>query len=189
MAGCQEFGKQLSAYADGELEASSQAEVHQHVQGCASCRQALRELQALSSVTRAEPPAVSGEEWQRRWRLIREAVPEIQPRLMSWQDISAWFANRRRQWVPLASAAALFLALVLGFSLLEQRPARSPGISSYAVDSEPVLAVSSAASPPELLEGSFSSNYMPLFLTSGDKDVAIVWLVEKEGASPESSAL
>jgi hypothetical protein len=84
----------------------------------------------------------------------------------------------------------LFLALVFGFSVLErQGSGRTAGVGSDTAVGAPVLAATSAASPPELVEGSFSADYMPVFLTSGDKDVTIVWLVPQEGVSPESTAL
>lgn len=189
MAGCQAFEKQLSAYLDGELEPVLKQELEEHLKGCPRCRQALQELSLLSSIVKAEQPAVPDKEWQRRWKLIREAVPEILPRVAGWRAIAACFANRREQWVPLAAAAALFLVLVFGFSVLEQqRGARLPAPASYDVAAQAALVASTATNPPELLD-SFSPGYIPFFLTSGDRNVAIVWLLEKEEVSPESSAL
>jgi anti-sigma factor RsiW len=44
MAGCHDLIKQLSAYADGELDANLCAELKRHLEGCVDCRLMLDRL-------------------------------------------------------------------------------------------------------------------------------------------------
>ena len=66
----------LSAYLDGALDAGALERVEAHLEVCASCGRAYRELQALQRVLRGLPEAPMSEGFAERlhWRLQREAA-------------------------------------------------------------------------------------------------------------------
>src|SRR5205823_6160775 len=52
---CQEAGRTLDAYIDGELDASEAAAVADHAAGCTICRQRLAALESLGRLIRGGP--------------------------------------------------------------------------------------------------------------------------------------
>jgi len=110
---CGRTRKLLGAYHDGELTAGQQDAVQQHVEQCAGCREALRQIERLGRVGSADRsmPDVSDPEWERRWMQIRQRLgggtvaEPIAPR-------RAWLW-RRPAWASAAAAAVLIAAGVL----------------------------------------------------------------------------
>ena len=54
---CGQFQSQLSAYHDGELDATAMARLDAHLQACASCAAELQALRAMSRAMQMIPPA------------------------------------------------------------------------------------------------------------------------------------
>lgn len=99
---CEEIGKYLDAYVDGELEAGLMLEVESHIDGCESCAARKRLKQDLKSQIAALGKQIQAPEH------LRQRVATLSSR------------HRRRRLIvlataaPLAAAAALLLVLVLG---------------------------------------------------------------------------
>ena len=86
----------LSAFVDGELEATQALEVERHVAACASCRQFVHEMQWLDDYGRAALDAI---------HVGEAAMPS-----------TAWWRPLRIKWArPMSLAAAA--AVVLAFSI------------------------------------------------------------------------
>jgi hypothetical protein len=86
----------LSALADGDLSRRATARVCTHLAGCAACRQALAELEALKEGLSSLPPAEAPDDWS----LLLRKLPVAPPPARRW---------RRFVLVPaLASVAAAF---------------------------------------------------------------------------------
>ena len=84
----------ISAFADGELEASHAAEVAQHISQCASCRQLFEEMQWVDDCGRAALGAI---------HIGEPTTANI-----------IWWRSPRRKWarpLSLAGAAAVVLTL------------------------------------------------------------------------------
>lgn len=93
----------LSAYLDDELSTDARVDATGHLLACAQCRATLDELEALGHGLRALPcPPLPG-----------ELPVRLQTRFASRSRHTS-----RRDWVPLASAAAsILLGLLLGSAL------------------------------------------------------------------------
>ncbi len=173
MTACKACERRISAYVDNELSPALSKELETHLATCAHCRRLRDEVATLASAARGALPAVSDEEWGTRWRAISSELPSTSPEVIPFRrSISLWIAEPRRQWVPMAAAAVLLLALVLGFRAL---------LLYGAADRSDLSLTFASGNPPELLD-SFCPDYTPLYLGSPDRNVAIVWLVEQEEA-------
>jgi len=101
---CPDMEVKLNEYVDGTLPAAERALVAAHVAGCAGCRAAVAELQALLAAARALPKS-------------------IPPRRDLWGGIAARLGQRatgnvqRAFWTGALAAAAVF-AIVVGTSRL-----------------------------------------------------------------------
>ena len=75
---CPDRVAQLSAYLDGELEASTKKDLERHVATCASCSTHLAELRALSGTIRANAsrPAPDAEKVRRLGESLRAETPD-----------------------------------------------------------------------------------------------------------------
>jgi len=161
---CAPFEADLSALVDGELDPGREAEVREHLSGCAACRERLEALcdvdLALASI--AVPPVPAGLRERLGERIARDAAaPDgrdasrpapVRPR--------APRRPRRRLWRPalgaaLAAAAALALYLALGgldsFRPL-QKPAPEPPVAVTVPERAPAggeIAQAPAVPPPE----------------------------------------
>jgi anti-sigma factor RsiW len=52
---CRQAKEKISAYMDHELDAASSRQVDSHLQGCAECREALKEFQEIDGMVRGMP--------------------------------------------------------------------------------------------------------------------------------------
>jgi mycothiol system anti-sigma-R factor len=100
---CDEAGKSLNAYVDGELDLSHQLELETHVDGCTDCKSELEQIANFKALVRSNMP-------------VYQAPPELRSRIRSTlrKESKAnyeWFFAYGRQ---LACAAAL---VVLGCAL------------------------------------------------------------------------
>ena len=92
---CEDFGPDLSAFADGELDGDAFARVQAHLKGCADCRRALETWREAGRRLRAEDET-SNEATRFRSAVRRRQLAD-----------SGRGPRRWRWW--LAAAAALFL--------------------------------------------------------------------------------
>lgn len=108
--------EQLSAYADGGLDATSRAALEAHLPGCARCRAALADLRAVIAALAALPAPALPRSF---------AIPDAQPLPLDVPartpahraGSSAGRAARVAQWVG-GIAAAVGLTLLLGSALI-----------------------------------------------------------------------
>jgi hypothetical protein len=128
----------ISAYTDGRLEPADRERIHEHLGGCAACRQILADFRALAVAARREAappvPAYLLEKIGRRIDAESEARPALPLR----------FLPRAR--LPLATAAAILMVASLwivlrgrlpGERLAEQRPDAAPPISDSSKEQPP----------------------------------------------------
>lgn len=108
MSSCLEIRERLSDYLDGELSDALRSEVERHVEGCLLCSRELKELRAVVEGARRLP---------REIRPRRDLWPGIEARVsgarrLAWPRALAT-GRSRAQWLQLAAAALLVLAVSL----------------------------------------------------------------------------
>ena len=114
-------GVTLSELVDEGLPAAEAADVRQHLASCAECRTLVDDLQRVKAAATTLPP--------------------LQPRREAWTRVErALRANPApRRTLPLAwlaAAAALLLAVLIGYKLADVRrqPAPAPNVTAEAAD-------------------------------------------------------
>lgn len=108
---CDKFVGDLSALIDGELTASSRAEIEAHVAGCTDCRTRVAELQKLSAGIAALPKVQPPPEFLadvRRRIAKRDRRPEAH-----W-----WIRMIWSPWVELPVKVAAIVAILVGLAAL-----------------------------------------------------------------------
>jgi anti-sigma factor RsiW len=126
------WNSQLSAYHDGELDASHRSDVEQHVATCAECSAYLAELRGLSGLFAAEPVA----------RLSQIGVHRLHRRLQAVTEQGILRLARTMS----AVAACVVLAGSLWLTQLHETPQAAPpwtGIPSNVDE----VAMTDSASP------------------------------------------
>ena len=126
---CEEAKPLLPAYADGELDLPRALALEQHLDGCAACAAALRELRALKQ-------GVRGTTYHRAPDTLRARLAASLPAAPATAPVPAPAAvRRRRDWSrwSLPIAAALALAVGLNVMLAGQRAQQA--LSAELVDS------------------------------------------------------
>jgi hypothetical protein len=107
------YQERLSAYADGELDASVRARVEEHLRACSECRERLKELEKLGEFVARESGLAESEYWERAAQRIERAVEDAHPKTI---DIRPARAERRTSpwwWrAPAIAASVLFLGYV-----------------------------------------------------------------------------
>ncbi|HVP37952.1 MAG TPA: zf-HC2 domain-containing protein [Candidatus Saccharimonadales bacterium] len=123
----------LSAYLDGDLDATHRTAVEHHLAGCPVCRARVDELQALVSglkrLPAPEPPAFL---WARVQAGLRQARP-VRGRGPGFEWV---------RWLPAGMAAAAALAVVVWLGqerrpTLPGAPARQPAAGAVAARPQP----------------------------------------------------
>ena len=137
------LGETLSAYLDGELDATTRAAADAHLAACTGCRDALADLRGLQLQARrwsddtALPPA---DLWAGVAARIAAPAPE-RARILPWYQ---------RRWsvgiAELAVAASLVAALTAG---LMWNTSRGPAPAAPGVTAEPVMAELEPVGIPE----------------------------------------
>ena len=111
---CDDVRRRLTAYLDGELDATGGSAVRGHLRGCAACRAAAGDEAALRDGLRAlpplDPPASLWAGVQRR--LAAEEVADAER--PAWRRVMA----RWRRWLPHASRVGLAGAAVAAAAAL-----------------------------------------------------------------------
>ncbi len=100
---CDEAGKLLDAYVDGELDLAHQLEFEAHLEGCAACTTAIEQITNFKALVRSNMPVYQAPPELRskiRASLRSESKPKI-----------AWFVLRGKQLAYAAALVALGCAL------------------------------------------------------------------------------
>lgn len=105
---CSHVQSQLSAYADGELNAVHSQRVAAHVAGCAECAGEYEMLRSVISLAALVPEEESPTGLRERILTAARSL-EHQPQPSMWQQVRAWAMPPRPVW---ASAFAASIALV-----------------------------------------------------------------------------
>lgn len=155
---CKELEMQLSAYADGELDAPLAARVSSHLRGCPRCQQALEEIRAIDSAAGCQTLApVAEEDWAGPWQQIAASLPGAKrvSRFPAWA--------RKAIWSGVAAAAILAL-LTTVYLVRPKTPAAGAGgdIKGCSVE-----AIDGADTPA-------------ICYYSEDTDLTIVWLENED---------
>jgi len=170
-AACAAIDEDLSAWLDGELDASGAAIVRDHVEGCARCAARVAALRAVDAELQALVAAEPSEAERQRLARLRARLAEEQRRLQplpgravapdeaaasgaagkgAAADARAAAPPRRRRWLPAAGAAiaAALLAALLLPGLFERARTPSPGADLAARESAPAAPPTAALPPP-----------------------------------------
>jgi anti-sigma factor RsiW len=113
---CETVERDVDAYLDRELDVAADADIRDHLTGCALCRSRVAERQALSRLVRALPYH-SAPDRVRAYVLQQTKSTHARHRLLTW-----------------AAAAAVIIAVGGGVSLLQTATARTDGIAQQVVD-------------------------------------------------------
>lgn len=128
---CQGTQEALGACVDGTLAADERRQVEAHLRGCAACATLAADLgrvrQLAGSLDRLQPPAAAWGRIAREVGAPGAGMPAPAPRL--------W----RTAFVPLAAAACVLLAVVIGLVLRQARTApAAPAATTTATPAQPV---------------------------------------------------
>jgi len=117
---CQQIKPLIDPYADGELEAAAILELEQHLQSCAACGRAWRNLQSLKKTLKQDALYFTAPQELRQQ--IKSALPSP-PKAVPQKEASNWNWN----WLTtiMTGLAAACLALLLTVTM-NRRGAESP---------------------------------------------------------------
>jgi anti-sigma factor RsiW len=111
----------LSALIDGELDAAQRREVHDHLQECAPCREAMDEFSQIHGLVGELPRLIAPESF------VSVALrPQDSSRV---RTATSALLSGRRKWVA-AGAAALALGITFG-GLATPAPASQPPVGAF----------------------------------------------------------
>jgi len=129
---CKHVTRRLDAYATGEVSARDRVRIDAHLEGCASCRRALADLESMAGLLSriATPPVPEG----LASRVMFAALSRrAEPRTARWNPVQWW----RMVSVPMRAAAAAMLVLgavaglFMGWSALPSS-VQTPGTRTQA---------------------------------------------------------
>jgi anti-sigma factor RsiW len=109
---CQQAKPLIEAYADGELDAAAILEVERHIQGCAACSRAWRNLQGLKKSLKQDALYFTAPAELRR--RIQLALPAPAPAKTEPQP-RVW--NLNLNWLTAAMSGAFAVCLALLFTM------------------------------------------------------------------------
>jgi len=121
--GCADVAARLSAWIDGELDASTAAKVREHLAVCVSCQRRLALLAAASRAVRSLPEEAVSAGFEDAFRR----------RLAAAQTVAGRPRGRSPVLVAAAGLAALLVLAVLGSLALRRAPAPGAAPSSVGV--------------------------------------------------------
>ena len=113
---CETVERDVDAYIDRELEAAADADLHDHLTGCALCRSRVAERQALSRLLRSLP---------------YHSAPD---RVRDYVSRQTTKTNARHRLLTWAAAAAVIIVAAGGAALLQMAAVRSDNIVEQVVD-------------------------------------------------------
>ena len=127
---CQLLERDLPLFVYGELSFEQEERVHQHLEGCVACQDALAKLQSLHEVLDQQESAVPdgllvAARRSLRQNISAEAERAAQPSF--WQRLLAWPA-----WKPAGAVAAVAMAFFGGRMTNIQLAAVGPGSAEAA---------------------------------------------------------
>ncbi len=174
------MGRYLTAYADGELSARMRRKIERHLGACGSCS---RELDSIVATTRvlkhASPPSVS----EARWRVFRSELSRSLDRIDREEVVRGprglgelVFGANRRMVLAVAGACAVVAVAAVLLGPASQVFLRSGGGNECTVDS---------------IE-SYAAGYTPMFFTSEDPEMTVIWVFSDEvepGSASDVSAV
>ncbi len=122
---CESIRKRLGEFFDGELAPELRGEVERHLPECAGCRDELAAIRSLADGLAARNVDLPGELWA-----------SIDERLDA--ERAGQVSRTARRWRPMASAAAIILAVGLGY-LTTNFPGTSSTAHAKSFDFTPLL--------------------------------------------------
>ena len=111
----------LSALIDGELDAAQRREVHDHLQACAPCREAMEEFTQIHGLVGELPRLIAPESFV--------SVALRPPESSRMRTASTALLSGRRKWVA-AGIAAAALGITFG-GLATPAPAAQPPVGAF----------------------------------------------------------
>lgn len=127
---CQEIQKQLTAYADNELDSASGESVRSHLEKCAACNVQFEEVKKIRALYRSLPELAPEPGYRERTLAAIAEAGSRQPAPGVWGRLRAWLGPERKvlRWAP--AAAALLVVLLLTAAIILERS--SPNARSLA---------------------------------------------------------
>jgi anti-sigma factor RsiW len=111
----------LSALIDGELDADERSFVHEHLQQCAACREALEEFAHIHGMVGDLPTLIAPESF------VSDA---LQPRPRSRTgNVTSWALRGRRRWFVAGVVAAAGAVTLAG--LATPQPTATPPVDQF----------------------------------------------------------
>ena len=158
---CGKAQKRLGTYMDGALQQSGAAEVEGHLARCEACKQKLETLQRLQALLGglAAPPVPEGF----AFRVVAQARKNSRPSSLTKEPFPTM-----RLWLPVARAAALAAAALLGLYV---------GLTSATARQQTDSALS--ANPGEKISGSLYAESFDLLPESSPAAQYFALLNEK----------
>jgi len=165
---CREMRPLLGAYALGGLDPAEVVAVEAHLEGCAACREELRELESvaralpLADVTRLDPKPEPA----------RELVSRVLERLAREREVRR--RQQLRRAIAAAAAVAAIIVLFVGLAVTNREPARGGthiALTGQEVTAEATLRAKPAGTEVELRGDGFEPGEAYwLWLTGADGD-------------------
>lgn len=121
---CHDVQSWLSALVDGALEPREATEVQAHLEGCATCRTYLAQLQATVAVLREVAPMRAPEEFAATVRARLESLPRTAGRA-GWQRLKVTWPRVQWRWRTAAAVAAVAVVAVFAVNLVREVVPRS----------------------------------------------------------------
>jgi hypothetical protein len=115
MRDCKAIKESLGAWLDGELDAGPAAEIHLHVQGCASCLDEKKRIESLdASLKRLLEANASQVDFKTFWAGVSRRIADEKSwstRILEWMQ--PVFSPRRLAWAVPATVMVLVAVLSL----------------------------------------------------------------------------
>ncbi|MBD3368642.1 MAG: hypothetical protein GF405_10810 [Candidatus Eisenbacteria bacterium] len=179
MNGTCRISRYLTAYVDGELSERRRARVERHLDRCPACAAELDSIRAFDRILKkATPPSVSDARWRAFDRELsveldridresrrRTRAPEARP------------VQRVDRRLAFAAAGAIAVGLLL---LVVLGPVGFRGVGTAAAGNECFV---------DSIE-SVTSGYTPMFFTSDDPEMTVIWVfAEETGPAPGADGI
>jgi len=128
---CSSVSRLLGKYFDQEVNEKEKLLIEGHLQGCTTCREALRSMEELKALLKGPvEEAVQKEDFPWVWQKIEKEI-RLQKKLTWWQSLRSWLdvspLFRRRVWIP-AAATVVVLLFITAQIILRKTPSY-PGAS------------------------------------------------------------
>ena len=172
MSSHQQHERALSAYVDGELEASKIRQMEEHLVGCGECQVKLQDLEKLKGFLRLGLQDPGLEISPALWPGVRARIEGGRPEglLTSWiREI--WELGWERPRLSLAAASLVGFLILSGGYLLWESPVEKSPERTVSVESGQTGVMIEAVEP--------EAGFQAMVLTTSGRGLKMVWVVPR----------